>query len=264
MIVYKIYNTKNRKSLIGKTTQSLKRRMIQHRCELRRGTHANKHLQDSWNKYGESYFVFEIIEEVKTNKENDLNECEKKWIKYLKTRNRLFGYNMSDGGEGQSGWIPSKKWRDKKSKSMIGKKLPPFTEEHRKRISEARVGIKISDETKEKLRTHYYKNKEKIDKQLENGRKKLSREKLMQTYSKMRNKLNELEKCPEYMARKKEAVRKSCGVKIVDQFGNTYSTIKDAALKIGAMRQNISKQLRGKCKSNKGFVFRKLLEDEGE
>lgn len=33
-----------------------------HRNKLRTNTHSNKHLQCAWNKYGESNFIFEIVE----------------------------------------------------------------------------------------------------------------------------------------------------------------------------------------------------------
>jgi hypothetical protein len=37
---------------------------------------------------------------------------------------------MTDGGEGVSGWIPGKEWRDKKSKSMKGENNPFYGKQH--------------------------------------------------------------------------------------------------------------------------------------
>ena len=59
--VYQIKNTLNGKAYIG-SSKNIKRRLGIHRSMLRHGTHRNPHLQNAWNKYGESAFVMEIIE----------------------------------------------------------------------------------------------------------------------------------------------------------------------------------------------------------
>lgn len=38
--------------------------------------------------------------------------------------------NMTDGGEGVAGWIPSKEWREKKSRSMSGENNPFYGKQH--------------------------------------------------------------------------------------------------------------------------------------
>ena len=58
--------------------------------------------------------------------------CEKDTILEM----RYFGYplcNMTDGGEGKSGHVQSQETKDKRSKSMAGRKL---SEDHRRKISE--------------------------------------------------------------------------------------------------------------------------------
>ena len=53
--------------------------------------------------------------------------------------------NMTDGGEGKSGWIPSKKWRENKSNSMLGENNPFFGKSH-----SAKTKQKISDKNRGK------------------------------------------------------------------------------------------------------------------
>lgn len=60
--IYRIRNIVNSKVYIGSTNNIMKR-FNTHICNLRNKTHHNKHLQNAWNKYGESNFEFEIIEE---------------------------------------------------------------------------------------------------------------------------------------------------------------------------------------------------------
>lgn len=66
--------------------------------------------------------------------------------------------NLSDGGEGQSGWKMSDEAKLKKSISMTGKILGPHSEETRNNISKSKIGkpstkkgTKMSKESKEKM-----------------------------------------------------------------------------------------------------------------
>lgn len=76
--VYKIVNTVNNKIYVG-STLNFQFRKNQHLSRLRHNMHANPHLQNSWNKYGESAFRFEIIEET-----NEYCEKEQYWLDTLK------------------------------------------------------------------------------------------------------------------------------------------------------------------------------------
>ncbi len=60
--IYKIINTSNNKIYIG-SSSNLKKRKSNHFHYLKNNKHPNKHLQSSYNKYGNEYFIFEIIEE---------------------------------------------------------------------------------------------------------------------------------------------------------------------------------------------------------
>jgi hypothetical protein len=98
--IYIITNTKNGKVYIGKTERDIWERLkMEHRADLIYNKHYNKHLQRSWNKYGENYFTFKVLEKCNdyiTTK--DLNKKEMYWIAYYQSNNPKFGYNKTIGG----------------------------------------------------------------------------------------------------------------------------------------------------------------------
>lgn len=59
--IYKITCTATSKFYIGSAVNLMQRKGT-HFYYLRQGKHPNIHLQNSYNKYGEKYFVFEVIE----------------------------------------------------------------------------------------------------------------------------------------------------------------------------------------------------------
>jgi group I intron endonuclease len=75
--IYKILNLKNDKFYAGSTV-NFSRRKRWHWWRLRRGDHYNKHLQAAWNKYGESRFVFVVVEEL--GEDVDLLKAENVWL----------------------------------------------------------------------------------------------------------------------------------------------------------------------------------------
>ena len=68
---YLIMNTINGKVYIGQSTQ-YSRRWAEHKRNLRKNTHPNKHLQQDWNEHGEDAFVFEVIEELPPDTSSEL------------------------------------------------------------------------------------------------------------------------------------------------------------------------------------------------
>lgn len=91
MFIYKITNTINEKSYIGKTTKSIESRFKQHMHNSKNG---NTYLYKAIRKYGKDKFKIELIETVE-NDNNLLNDREIHWIKILNPE-----YNMTKGGEG--------------------------------------------------------------------------------------------------------------------------------------------------------------------
>ena len=59
--IYCIENKINHKSYIG-SSKNLYQRLLKHFALLRHNKHENAHLQNAWNKYGESSFEWSIIE----------------------------------------------------------------------------------------------------------------------------------------------------------------------------------------------------------
>lgn len=109
--IYSITNLINGKKYIGQSI-NIENRFVRHKCELRKNRHVNRHLQASWNKYGEKNFKFNIIE---TCTKESLNNRENYWINYYNTLNN--GYNLDEGGNGISGYKHSKEEISKMRKS---------------------------------------------------------------------------------------------------------------------------------------------------
>ena len=96
--IYAIKNEITQKYYIGQSI-NINSRWNCHRYELNNNIHINQHLQNSWNKYGESNFSFSIIESCNAE---DLDSREKYWISYFNSFKD--GYNMDQGGQGTSGY----------------------------------------------------------------------------------------------------------------------------------------------------------------
>lgn len=109
--IYAITNKTNGKMYIGQSGD-LHHRLTAHRSYLRRGAHHNRHLQASWNKYGEDNFEFSVLEEC------GLEELDSKEQYYIdKFNSMLFGYNRTLGGDGIQGHKMSEESRRRMSDS---------------------------------------------------------------------------------------------------------------------------------------------------
>src|SRR4051812_8478775 len=87
--IYQIRNTVNGKVYIGSST-NVEGRWRTHKCALRKKTKkASPHLQAAWIKYGESAFVFEIINSVPVDK---LKVVEAEYISWIPANMR---YNIT-------------------------------------------------------------------------------------------------------------------------------------------------------------------------
>jgi group I intron endonuclease len=120
--IYKIENLMNHKVYYGSST-NLKKRLREHKCELRKNTHVNVHLQNAWNLYGENAFTFDVVEEFSEG-EIDNRELRKKETFYIqenKTYIDEFGYNNIPGGIGTLNLPCSEDKRKKISESNKGK-----------------------------------------------------------------------------------------------------------------------------------------------
>jgi group I intron endonuclease len=75
--IYKIINAVNNKFYVGSAVNYEKRK-ARHLWRLRRGDHANKHLQSAWNLYGEAAFLFAVVQVV--SESDDLLAAENVWL----------------------------------------------------------------------------------------------------------------------------------------------------------------------------------------
>ena len=118
MIIYKITNLINKKSYIGKTERTFDARIKQHKRSINSKSNVFA-LQKAFIKYGIENFSF--VEIARARHRIELDELEKIYISTYDTFGKN-GYNMTAGGEGQSGWKPSIKTKTLWSKQRKGKK----------------------------------------------------------------------------------------------------------------------------------------------
>jgi len=175
--IYIIRNTLNDKVYIGQTSNLLKR-WNSHKYLLRKNKHGNIHLQNSWNKNGESVFVYSVLENCAID---IINEREVYWINNFGGVECDKIFNLSAGGLGGgkratevckkiSAWQTGRKLSPSHVESLrrvaTGRnhtenhkqylsqlyKGRPLTEETKLKISESKKGIKFSEEVKFKLK----------------------------------------------------------------------------------------------------------------
>jgi group I intron endonuclease len=164
-------------------------RRATHFRSLRNGRHHNERLQRAFNKYGEEAFSFVILFHCHRHElrqcedrllslvfDNSCNMCRSALRSRLGLKNsEEHNKKISRANKGRKGKphteefkvLMSKKfkgrtspWKGRKaseetrrkmSESHKGLKVKPFSDEARKRISEAHIGIRLSEEHRKKL-----------------------------------------------------------------------------------------------------------------
>lgn len=97
---------------------NIKQRWRQHKYELRHGTHGNPKLQRAWNKYGEDFFSFSVVEIVKDT--TILIEREQFWIDGLFASNQ-YHYNSRRTADSNRGTKRTEESRRKMSEKKKGR-----------------------------------------------------------------------------------------------------------------------------------------------
>lgn len=141
--IYKIVNNINGKIYIGCTTVG-----IRHRFSGHKSSYKTKHslLYEDMLKYGfENFSIFSIEH---GDDDSIRYEREKYYIKKLDTMNPDIGYNMTIGGTGTIGYKFTEEDKKKISQAGMGRKP---TDDMIERIRRANLGKKLSNETKRKL-----------------------------------------------------------------------------------------------------------------
>lgn len=147
MIVYLVENKRNGKRYVGLTKHDLETRWGQHVKDALY-ERSNMLLHKAIRKNGPDGFVRSVIDEGES--EEQLRQLERDWIEALGTHVSLGkGYNMTFGGDGVSGWSPSKEHREAIRQAHLGEKncnygknwgKTNWTEEERQEISKKRMG----------------------------------------------------------------------------------------------------------------------------
>jgi group I intron endonuclease len=150
MYIYKITNKINQKIYIGK-----------HASKRKHYWGSGKRIKLAIKKYGKENFLQEIIEYCEN--EEQLSNREIFWINYFDARNEDIGYNILEGGEGNSiickGYWLNKKLSDEHKKNISkyhadvsGEKNPMFgktrSESFKENLRKIKTGFKYSEETK--------------------------------------------------------------------------------------------------------------------
>lgn len=92
--IYKISNKVNNKFYIG-SSEGIEKRWYQHKSYLKKNTHPNQKLQNSFNKHGEENFIFEVLEECEVER---LIEREQYYIDILKPQFNIREIAVSNKG----------------------------------------------------------------------------------------------------------------------------------------------------------------------
>jgi len=139
-VIYKAVNKINKKSYIGQTICSLKHRISQHFAYVKMGS--NIYFHRALKKYGKDNFEWEEI--AWGGNQIDLNKLEIRMIDFYNTKSN--GYNLTNGGDGNSGMIVSEKtkkiWRERRKGENNSFYNKHHTEEVKQKLSEINLGEK--------------------------------------------------------------------------------------------------------------------------
>ena len=166
MIIYKATNIINGNIYIGKTVKKLERRIVSHYSTAKNRTNVFSYFHRAIRKYGEENFKWEIL--CETDNENKLNSLEKFYIACYSKMHKI--YNMTDGGEGTTGYKHDEESIKKISISSKGKNNPmygksPFD------IWEKRFG----KEKANNMKKEFYKNRKKFENKIKINIKNLKK-----------------------------------------------------------------------------------------
>lgn len=253
--VYLIENPKG-KIYIGKTIDL--RRRLRHYI----GLHFKEKnlLYHSLSKYGFENHKITILHRSTTEKEITDKECFfiKKYKTNIKKHRELgLGLNMTDGGDGMSGYKYSEESRIKMSMAkkgvFSGSKNPNFGKKHSERtrelISKARKGRKASEETKLKLsrssKLMWAKNRDKMMQMFTPEFRKNLSDKAKQRIISEETRL----KMSQNSARNKS--------KLVLDFntGVYYYSCKEAAIALGHVQSTLRSRLNGFFRNNTSLRY---------
>lgn len=119
--IYKIICVCNGRFYIG-SSGNLRKRFTAHRAALRQNKHKALRMQNSWNKYGEDAFLFEVLERCPNE---SLMIREQFYIDTLNPCDNSIGFNVCPIAGDNTGRPMSDKTKKRISLANLGKKRSP-------------------------------------------------------------------------------------------------------------------------------------------
>lgn len=241
-IIYMYENLVNHKKYIGQTTKSILERHNNHKYQK-----YNSYFHNALSKYGEDNFQITILDYGADS--DELNAKEKYWIEFYETQK--YGYNLTAGGKGSSGYKHSeavilhlREINIGENNPMFGKTLSP---QQRENMSKSKIGIfkgrKLSNETKLKI------SKSKAGKVSGTNNPMYGKHHSEDTKNKIRN--NKIIYSGSDHPQSKAYVQ----LNLDGSFIAEYESGLDASLATGCDRSDISKCCKKKIKQSKGFIW---------
>lgn len=169
--IYFIISLVDNKRYVGRSVD-IHRRLNEHKRELNKNIHDNKHLQNAWSKYGASNFIF--VPFLFCDAETAIVEEQKQLDFYNNQESRLL-FNIS-----KSSMAGPSEIEHRRAISEGGRKRAPITEETRAKLKVARARKIFSEEERAKIsaaskgRKHTEETRKKLS-EMQKG-KKLSEE----------------------------------------------------------------------------------------
>jgi group I intron endonuclease len=120
MFIYKLTNTLNNKIYIGLTTETISERCRKRIAEAKYRESRNSYILNAIRKHGSEVFKVEQLDTA-----NTLEELQQKEIFYIQqynSTNRNIGYNLTKGGEGNLGLKMSDETKEKIRQRRLGNK----------------------------------------------------------------------------------------------------------------------------------------------
>ena len=118
--IYQIINIVNGKRYVGSAVD-IEKRFKDHLFLLNKNNHHSRYFQNAWNKYGNSAFVFVVLEETRKEKEV-LLEKEQYWLDFYRSYDGKYGYNISPTAGTCLGIKKSEESNRKNRERQIGEK----------------------------------------------------------------------------------------------------------------------------------------------
>ncbi len=153
--VYKGTCRPTAKVYIGSSVDIYKR-VGGHIRALRRGDHANPYLQHAWDRYGETAFEWEAIEETTTD---ELLAAEQYYLDKYRAYDRDYGYNIAPEAGSTRNLPRNATWNQRISDALKRRFSNPanrtntgraHSAESRQKMSIGRRGKPVSDETRQR------------------------------------------------------------------------------------------------------------------